>query len=93
MKTKFKICLAFTLLVMFNLSCVFGQIMPYGESGYLPEPPDFYAPPLVADINSQALLLPNEVDNSTQIYFPKLDGTTTNYIYNQNDSWSCAYAS
>lgn len=78
---------------MFNLSFVFGQMMPYGESGYLPEPPDFYAPPLVADPNSEALLLPNEVDNSLQIYFPKYDNTNDNLLYNQHYSGSCAFAS
>lgn len=94
MKFKIDFHQAIVLLVLLNISTSYGQMLPYGESGYIPESPDFYAPPMIANVNSQAISLPIEIDNSTQIYFPKQDGSLSeNFLYNQERSGSCVFAS
>lgn len=55
------------------------------QSGYLPSSVQYYTglPLVVPTPASLALTLPVEVDNSTQIFFPQEDNSSTKYMYDQ----------
>lgn len=85
------------MLVLFLIASnsAFSQMPDNANPGYIPDSADYIRSisQMVPNPASLLLTLPAEVDNSNQIFFPKENNTLVNYMYDQEESGSCSFAS
>lgn len=87
-KNAFRIIML-AMIMLVNIK-IMAQVNP-SPSGYIPSSQEYWdaIPLLTLSPQSASVILPVEVDNSTQIFFPQKDNTSELYFYNQPPTAAC----